>query len=54
MAEGPARPLEGIRVVAFEQALAMPYGSWILAEMGADVIKLERSDRGDVILTTGY
>jgi crotonobetainyl-CoA:carnitine CoA-transferase CaiB-like acyl-CoA transferase len=36
-------------VVAFEQALAMPYASWVLAEMGADVIKVERPARGDVI-----
>jgi itaconate CoA-transferase len=47
--DGLERPLEGVRVVTFEQALAMPYGSWILAEMGADVIKLERPGRGDVI-----
>jgi itaconate CoA-transferase len=42
-------PLSGVRVIAFEQALAMPYGSFILAEMGADVIKIERPGRGDVI-----
>jgi crotonobetainyl-CoA:carnitine CoA-transferase CaiB-like acyl-CoA transferase len=42
-------PLSGVRVIAFEQALAMPFGSFVLAEMGADVIKLERPGRGDVI-----
>ncbi len=43
------RPLEGIRVVAFEQALSLPFGTYMLAEMGADVIKVERRGRGDVI-----
>jgi len=47
--EGLREPLTGIRVLAFEQALAMPYCSWVLAEMGADVVKLERPGRGDVI-----
>lgn len=41
--------LSGIRVLAFEQAVSMPYCSFILAEMGADVIKVERPGRGDVV-----
>lgn len=49
--EGLDRPLDGVRVVAFEQAVAMPYCSWVLAEMGAEVIKLERPGQGDVIRT---
>jgi len=40
-------PLTGIRVVALEQAAAAPFCSRQLADMGADVIKVERPDGGD-------
>jgi itaconate CoA-transferase len=40
-------PLAGIRVVALEQAVAAPFASRQLADMGADVIKVERPDGGD-------
>lgn len=40
-------PLEGIRVVALEQAVAAPFCSRQMADMGADVIKVERPDGGD-------
>jgi itaconate CoA-transferase len=40
-------PLSGIRVVALEQAVAAPFCSRQLADMGADVIKVERPDGGD-------
>ncbi len=42
-------PLDGVRVVAFEQAIAMPFATFALAEMGADVIKIERPGAGDVL-----
>lgn len=42
-----ALPLEGVRVVALEQAVAAPFCSRQLADMGADVIKVERPDGGD-------
>ena len=42
------KPLDGIRVIAIEQFGAGPYGSMYLAELGADVIKVEnRATGGD-------
>ncbi|HYW87920.1 MAG TPA: CoA transferase, partial [Chloroflexota bacterium] len=35
-------PLVGLRVVAWEQAVAAPLASRHLADLGADVIKVER------------
>jgi itaconate CoA-transferase len=41
------RPLEGILVVALEQAVAAPFTTRQLADLGARVIKIERPDGGD-------
>ncbi len=41
------RPLEGITVVAVEQAVAAPFASRHLADLGARIIKIERPGRGD-------
>jgi len=48
------RPLEGVRVVAVEQYGAGPYGTQLLSELGAEVIKIEAvSMGGDVSRATG-
>jgi itaconate CoA-transferase len=40
-------PLDGIVVVAMEQAVAAPFATRQLADLGARVIKIERPGRGD-------
>jgi crotonobetainyl-CoA:carnitine CoA-transferase CaiB-like acyl-CoA transferase len=40
--------LTGTRVLAFENGLAGPLATRLLADLGADVIKVERPDGGDV------
>ncbi len=40
-------PLEGVRVIEVGQALAGPLAGAVLADMGADVIKVEKPDGGD-------
>jgi crotonobetainyl-CoA:carnitine CoA-transferase CaiB-like acyl-CoA transferase len=41
------RPLEGVTVVALEQAVAAPFATRQLADLGARVIKVERPGAGD-------
>jgi itaconate CoA-transferase len=41
------RPLEGIKVITLEQAIAAPFCTRQLADMGARVIKIERPGVGD-------
>jgi len=40
-------PLDGITVVALEQAVAAPFATRQLADLGARVIKVERPGAGD-------
>jgi crotonobetainyl-CoA:carnitine CoA-transferase CaiB-like acyl-CoA transferase len=41
-------PLDGVTVVAIEQAVAAPLATRNLADLGARVIKIERTDGGDL------
>lgn len=45
----PARALDGVKILAFEQVLSGPFATCLLADMGAQVIKVERPGVGDVI-----
>lgn len=40
-------PLEGIRVLTIEQMQALPFGTQLLARLGADVVKVEAPGSGD-------
>ena len=40
-------PLDGVTVVSIEQAVAAPFATRQLADLGARVIKIERPDGGD-------
>jgi len=43
----PDLPLRGIRVVELGGSVAVPYACWVLASLGAEVVKVERPDGGD-------
>lgn len=46
-AEGAKLPLEGIRIIDFTHFIAGPLATTILADMGADVVKVEAPGKGD-------
>ena len=43
----PAAPLAGIRVFELGTSVAAPYATWILGQLGADIVKVERPGKGD-------
>lgn len=45
--------LEGVRVLDLSRMLAGPYGSMLLADMGAEVIKVEEPEAGDPMRAMG-
>lgn len=46
-------PLRGVKVLDVSRFLAGPYAGWILAELGADVIKVEDAGRPDEARSVG-
>jgi crotonobetainyl-CoA:carnitine CoA-transferase CaiB-like acyl-CoA transferase len=46
-------PLDGIRVIEVGNFLAAPYATMQLADLGADVVKIERPGSGDLVRSTG-
>src|SRR2546421_10575836 len=44
---------DGVRVLDLSRMLAGPYGSMLLADMGAEVIKVEEPDGGDPMRVMG-
>ncbi|MGA2393047.1 MAG: CoA transferase, partial [Candidatus Lustribacter sp.] len=53
MATARAAPLTGVRVLEIGNFMAGPFCAMQLADLGADVVKVENPDGGDVVRNTG-
>jgi crotonobetainyl-CoA:carnitine CoA-transferase CaiB-like acyl-CoA transferase len=49
----PSLPLRGVTVVELGSVIAAPYAASLLAEFGAEVVKVERPDGGDALRNMG-
>jgi len=47
MTDQTIRPLAGVRVIGLEQYIAGPYCTMLLADAGAEIIKIEKPGQGD-------
>ncbi|KAJ1200033.1 hypothetical protein NDU88_003862 [Pleurodeles waltl] len=50
---GSMRPLEGVKILDLTRVLAGPFATMILADLGAEVIKVEKPGSGDDTRTWG-
>jgi len=46
-------PLEGVKVLSFARALAGPYTTMVLCDLGAEVVKIEEPGKGDIARLNG-
>ncbi|MGH7029562.1 MAG: CaiB/BaiF CoA transferase family protein [Stellaceae bacterium] len=53
MTEPNAGPLAGLKVLDLTEHMAGPFCTMILADMGAEIVKLERPGRGDAVRAWG-
>src|SRR5690625_1993372 len=46
-------PLTGVKIVDISTMIAAPFGATLLADLGAEVIKIELPNKGDTLRTVG-